>query len=145
MSRCWPGRKRWRRMFWAEEVSSGYPTWTPLWLGSYPWGFNFLQGVHHIRELSYWKPVFLKCSYVVTGKFREAVNSQITQHLQVILRRMSLESQGLFFYFLLLFLNWSIIDLQCCVNFCCSAVIQLCMHMYFFIFFSIKVYHRILI
>ena len=46
------------------------------------------------------------------------------------------------FYFFIFY--WSIVDLQCCVNFCCTAVIQLYMYIFFFILFSIMVYHRIL-
>ena len=36
---------------------------------------------------------------------------------------------------------WSIVDLQCCVNFCYKVMTQL--YMFFFIFFSIRFNHRI--
>ena len=51
------------------------------------------------------------------------------------------------------FLNWSIVDLQCCVNFHCTAksfsytyiCVCVCVYMYtfFFMFFSIMVYYRL--
>ena len=39
---------------------------------------------------------------------------------------------------------WSIVDLQCCVNFCCMVKWFSCIYIFFFIFFSFMVYHRIL-
>ena len=43
------------------------------------------------------------------------------------------------------FFNWSIVDLQYCVNFCYTVKLISVIHTYtFFIFFSIMVYHRIL-
>ena len=55
----------------------------------------------------------------------------------------------LFVYFFLLnfiFFNWSIVDLQCCANLCCTAKWLSYTHIdiLFFKFFSIMVYHRIL-
>ena len=38
---------------------------------------------------------------------------------------------------------WSVVDLLCCVNFCCITVIHYT-HTFFFIFFSMMVYHGIL-
>ena len=47
----------------------------------------------------------------------------------------------LFFFF-----NWSIVDLQCCVNFFCTAwwLSYACVYTFFFILFCIMVYLRIL-
>ena len=45
--------------------------------------------------------------------------------------------------FLIFFLNWSIVDLQCCVNFCCTATWVSYIYIFLKIFFSIVVYHRI--
>ena len=50
----------------------------------------------------------------------------------------------------LFFLNWRLVDLQCCVNFCpsvkwfSSIYVTEYIHMFFFIFFSIVIYLRIL-
>lgn len=43
------------------------------------------------------------------------------------------------------FFNWSMCDLQACVNFCCMANIQRSVHTHtsFFVFFSITVYHGV--
>ena len=49
------------------------------------------------------------------------------------------------FFSLFFFLNWSIVDLQCCVSFRCKAKWFRYTYIYFFfIFFSNMVYHRIL-
>ena len=49
-------------------------------------------------------------------------------------------------YFFVFFLNWSIVDLQCCVNFCYTEKWFRYTYIYtfFFVLFSIMVYHRIL-
>ena len=49
------------------------------------------------------------------------------------------------FYFLNLF-YWSIVDLQCYINFCCTAkwLSYTYLYTFFFIFLSMMVYHRIL-
>ena len=39
--------------------------------------------------------------------------------------------------------DWHIVELQCCVNFCSTAKWLLFTHLFFLIFFSIMVYHRI--
>ena len=50
-------------------------------------------------------------------------------------------------HFEIIFKNWSIFDLQCCVNFCWTAkwfIYTYVIFTFFFIFFSIMAYHRIL-
>ena len=50
-------------------------------------------------------------------------------------------SRRQFFFFF--FPNWSVVDLWCCVNFCCTAKWFSYTHIYILkIFFSIMVYHR---
>ena len=41
------------------------------------------------------------------------------------------------------FLNWSLVDLQCC-SFWHSKMLQACVHIFFFIFFPITIYYRVL-
>ena len=50
------------------------------------------------------------------------------------------------FFYKNLFFNWSIVDLQCCVNFWCTAkwFSYTYIYIFSFIFFSIMVYYRIL-
>ena len=67
------------------------------------------------------------------------------------------ESKRLFYTLVSLLLSriqgyWTIVDLQCCVNFCCTVkwfiyiymYIYIHIHIFFFIIFFIMVYHRIL-
>ena len=43
----------------------------------------------------------------------------------------------LFTFPILIFFNWSIVDIQCCVSFWYTAVIQLCIYIYVYILFQI--------